>query len=200
MNNDHRNFLFLFVILICVFSMVGCGQQNSDKKEQGNMPEMVPIIELTSSSYKHEGRIPVKHATKNVSGGANISPQFSWSGAPDKTRSYALIMFDAYPRANNWVHWLVVNIPSDVSTLSEGASLKEMPGQALELNNTFGNKGYGGPQPPAGTGDHEYVTTIYALSVDHLSNAASIRTTTDLENAIDGNILAKAQYTGIVSR
>ena len=41
-----------------------------------------------------------------------------------------------------------------------------MPFRSYELINSFGTKGYGGPQPPSGSGKHYYDTTIYALNIE----------------------------------
>ncbi len=83
-----------------------------------------------------------------------------WSGAPKGTKSFVLLMDDLDPIANQWVHWLVVDIPADVSSLPEGASLRSMPAGAKELDNTWGKKGYGGPCPPNGT--HVYRFRLFA--------------------------------------
>lgn len=74
-----------------------------------------------------------------------------------------------------------------------------MPRGALELRNTFGTVGYGGPQPPIGTGAHSYVATIYALDVDKLAVTGSA-TRDDVLRAMDGHILAAATCTGRFGR
>lgn len=123
---------------------------------------------LTSESFDAGDPIPAKHARDGVAGALNISPQLSWRGAPDGTRSFALVMVDRHPIAGEWVHWMVVDLPADVDSLPEGASGADMPEGAVELRNTFGDVGYGGPQPPPGSGVHEYEIGIYALNVEHL--------------------------------
>ena len=62
-----------------------------------------------------------------------------------------------------WIHWAVINIPAFTDHLDEGASSK-LTSPALELVNSFGFKGWGGPQPPKNTGNHEYKFIIYALN------------------------------------
>ncbi|MBW1992109.1 MAG: hypothetical protein JRI59_08350 [Deltaproteobacteria bacterium] len=74
-----------------------------------------------------------------------------------------------------------------------------MPPGAVELNNSWGRPGYGGPQPPKGTGDHPYVITIYALSVPKLE----LRPDVGLEGfkqALEGKILDQASITGYYGR
>jgi Raf kinase inhibitor-like YbhB/YbcL family protein len=90
---------------------------------------------------------------------------------------------------------MVINIPPDVSALSEGASGKNMPPGSIEIRNSFGEAGYGGPQPPKGTGPHAYVITIYSLKdagLDLKPNA----TLADFQNAIKAKTLDEASLTG----
>ncbi len=91
---------------------------------------------------------------------------------------------------------MVINIPPEVSSIGEGASGKNMPAGAIELRNSFGDVGYGGPQPPKGTGKHQYVITVYALRearIDLKSDASL----TDFLNAINGKTLGQASITGL---
>lgn len=157
-------------------------------------------MRLESSAFVEGGRIPTPYCWKAVAGGENRSVPLSWSGAPDGTASLALAMVDRHPIANDWVHWLVIDIPTSVTAIPEGASgTASMPAGARELDNTFGSTGYGGPAAPPGTGDHRYETTVYALSLPRveLTGGASIA---DFERAIQGNVLAKATLTGVFSR
>jgi Raf kinase inhibitor-like YbhB/YbcL family protein len=155
-------------------------------------------MELSSSAFNDGGKIPIKYAMRGA-GGENISLPLAWKNAPEGTKSFALSMIDHHPVANNWVHWLVIDIPPDASSLQEGASGKEMPQGSMELRNSFGAIGYGGPQPPPGTGDHPYVVTLYALNVDKLDLDRS----TDLSrfrNSLKGKVLGEAVLTGYYGR
>jgi len=124
-------------------------------------------MELKSSACADEGKIPPQYVMPGA-GGKNLSLPLQWSGAPAGTQSFALSIVDPHPVANNWVHWLVINISGNVNSLEEGASGKNMPAGAVELHNSWGKAGYGGPQPPPGTGDHPYEVTLYALYVAKL--------------------------------
>ena len=50
---------------------------------------------LMSSEWRDGGTVPLRNVF-NESGcnGANVSPEFRWSGAPSGTRSFALTIFD----------------------------------------------------------------------------------------------------------
>jgi hypothetical protein len=108
-------------------------------------------------------------------------------------------MVDPHPVAQNWVHWLVINIPVNATSIDEGASGKKMPPGSVELKNSFGDIGYGGPQPPKGTGDHPYVFTLYALKVEKLDLGANTSLST-FKKALEGKILESATLTGKYGR
>jgi len=110
---------------------------------------------------------------KDGCGGGNVAPALRWEGEPAGTRRFAITVFD--PDAPNggrgWWHWLLLNIPADVHALpartgqSGGAVL---PSGAYQLDNDFGEAGYGGACPPKGNAPHRYVFTVWALKADKL--------------------------------
>ena len=157
-----------------------------------------PVMKLSSTAFTNGGKIPVSHVMPGA-GGQNISLPLEWADAPAGTKSFALSIIDPHPIAHNWVHWLVINLPGDVHALAAGASGKKMPPGALELNNSFGSPGYGGPQPPPGSGDHPYVVTVYALSVPHLDLGRQT-TLAAFQQALEGKVLASATITGYFGR
>ena len=121
-------------------------------------------MEITSAAFKDGGKIPTQHVMV-AAGGKNLSIPLVWKNIPPGTKSFALSIIDPHPIAQNWVHWFVINISAAVTSLPEGASPQKMPPGAVELKNSFGNIGYGGPQPPKGSGEHPYVVTLHALDV-----------------------------------
>lgn len=156
------------------------------------------VMEISSTAFKDGEKIPIQYVMPGA-GGKNISLPLSWKNAPAGTKSFALSMVDPHPVAQNWVHWLVINIPASVNSIAEGASKKKMPAGSIELKNSFGDIGYGGPQPPKGTGDHPYVITIYALNVEKLD--LSVNTTlSQFKKAIEGKVIGSANITGKYGR
>ncbi|HAY20675.1 YbhB/YbcL family Raf kinase inhibitor-like protein [Desulfobacca acetoxidans] len=155
-------------------------------------------MELTSTAFADKGKIPVAYVMPGA-GGKNISLPFSWSEVPPGAKSLALSIIDPHPVANNWVHWLIINIPCEAQGLLEGASRKNLPAGARELRNSFGEIGYGGPQPPKGTGDHPYVATLYALNVKELDLPGK-PSLAAFQKALEGKILATATITGFYGR
>jgi Raf kinase inhibitor-like YbhB/YbcL family protein len=155
-------------------------------------------MDISSTAFKDQGKIPIQYVMPGAAG-KNISLPLSWRNAPADTKSFALSMVDPHPVAGNWVHWLVINIPKGTTSIGEGASKKNMPQGSIELKNSFGDVGYGGPQPPKGTGDHPYVITVYALSVEKLSLGVDTSLVA-FQKAIEGKVIESASITGKYGR
>ena len=146
---------------------------------------------LTSSSFAANGEIPVRHTCQ----GKDVSPPLSWSGAPDGTRSFALIVDDPDapdPRAPRmtWVHWVLYNVPAETSELPEDVT--DLPPGTLQGLNDWKRPGYGGPCPPIGR--HRYFHKLYALDTElpDLGRPTKAR----VEAAMEGHVLASAELVG----
>jgi len=155
-------------------------------------------MEISSSAFKDGEKIPIQYVMP-AAGGKNLSIPLTWRNAPAGTKSFALSMVDPHPVAQNWVHWLVMNIPPQATSIGEGASKKKMPAGSVELKNSFGDIGYGGPQPPKGTGEHPYVITIYALNVGKLDLGLNTSLSA-FKKAIEGKVIGSASITGKYGR
>ncbi|GAB4055720.1 YbhB/YbcL family Raf kinase inhibitor-like protein [Catellatospora paridis] len=103
-------------------------------------------------------------------GGADISPQLSWSGFPEQTRSFAVTVFDPdAPTASGFWHWAVADLPVTVTELPAGAGDGgDLPGGAVTLRNDAGLRRYVGAAPPPGHGPHRYFIAVHAVDVDRL--------------------------------
>ena len=104
-------------------------------------------------------------------GGDNISPEVKWEDAPVKTKSFALTFFDPdAPSDHGWWHWLVVNIPLNVTFFPRNAGnpVSEYFDLGFQTINDYGEIGYGGPCPPPGD-PHRYILSVYALSVPEIN-------------------------------
>ena len=155
-------------------------------------------MQITSTAFQDGGKIPSQYVMPGA-GGQNVSVPLTWSGAPAGAQSFALAMVDPHPVARNWVHWLVIDLPQGSTSIPEGASGQGLPPGAVELQNSFGTAGYGGPQPPRGSGDHPYVFTLYALSTPQVEIGKSAGLAA-FKQALEGKILATATLTGYFGR
>jgi Raf kinase inhibitor-like YbhB/YbcL family protein len=148
---------------------------------------------LMSQAFKNGEPIPSKYACD----GEDISPPISWSGAPQQTRSYALIVDDVDTPMGKFTHWVIFNIPAVESSLEEGVpTVGTLSNGATQGRNGFGKIGYGGPCPPSGT--HRYVFHLYAL--DTLLSVQAGITEHDVLEAMKGHVLAEGELTGLYSR
>ena len=129
-------------------------------------------------------------------GGANVSPMLHWSGAPARTRSFVLTVFDPdAPRAGGWWHWIAYNILPTTRGLAAGTGAAASTTAGTFGKNDFGNENYDGPCPPPGK-PHRYVFTLYALNVPRVS----IPNGPAVEAAVRGHVLARAQIIGRYGR
>lgn len=148
------------------------------------------MLTVTSTSFADGAEIPAKYA-----GGQGISPQLSWSGAPEGTAAYVLIMHDvdvAVPAGNlagDITHWVVYNLPAATTSIPEGGPI---PSGAAQLS--MRGPQYMGPAPPAGHPFHHYVFQVYALNAPLALQAGATRA--DIEKAMDGKIVARGAYVG----
>jgi Raf kinase inhibitor-like YbhB/YbcL family protein len=148
---------------------------------------------LTSPAFANNGRIPAQYTCDGV----DISPPLSWSDAPQGTRSFALIVDDPDapdPKAPKviWVHWVIYNIPADVTSLPEDAARRGLPAGAQQGLNDSKRVGYNGPCPPIGR--HRYFHKLYAL--DTVLQDLGHPTKAQLLSAMQGHVLAEAQLVG----
>lgn len=150
-------------------------------------------FQLSSPGFPPGGEIPARHTCD----GSDASPALSWSGAPARTESFALIVDDpdapdpAAPR-RTFVHWLLYDLPADATGLPEGVAPEALPRGTRHGVNDWERPGYGGPCPPIGR--HRYFHKLYALDrkLGDLGRPDKAR----LERAMEGHVLGMAQLVG----
>ncbi|HZE07558.1 MAG TPA: YbhB/YbcL family Raf kinase inhibitor-like protein [Gemmatimonadaceae bacterium] len=149
-------------------------------------------LKISSSAFAPNGAIPSKYTCE----GADISPPLEWSGAPDGTRSFALVVDDpdapdpAKPQMV-YVHWVMYNIPASTTKLAENAAKTGLPEGTMQGNNDWKKPTWGGPCPPIGR--HRYFFKLYALDTQL---SLSKPTKAQLEKAMQGHTLANAELIG----
>ena len=150
-------------------------------------------LSLKSNAFDNGDEIPSKYTCE----GEDISPHLTWAGVPEAARSLVLIVDDPDapdPKAPKmtWVHWVLFNIPPDVSSLSEDIILEKLPPGTEEGLNDWKRTGYGGPCPPIGR--HRYFHKLYAL--DTVLEGMNTPTKGKVEAAMKGHIIEQAELVG----
>jgi Raf kinase inhibitor-like YbhB/YbcL family protein len=184
-----RCFLYLLVSLVCPCLLQGTTGEVYSKTRGGAKM----AITITSTAFAEGGMIPGEHTCD----GRDISPPLAWTGAPEGTKSLALICDDPDAPMGTWVHWVLFNIPATANELPQSIP----PDKLLEDGsrhgrNDFRKFGYGGPCPPGGT--HRYYFKLYALDME-LAQEPGL-TKAELIKAMEGHILAQGQLIGRYKR
>lgn len=163
---------------------------------------------LTSPSIKNGGSLSIEQVFKGFGcEGKNISPALVWQGAPKDARSFAVTVYDPdAPTGSGWWHWVVFNIPADVTALdADAGNASAMPSKApkgaVQSRTDFGAPGFGGACPPVGSAKkpHRYIFTVYALKTDKLDLDANASGAL-VGYMINANKIAKASFTAKFGR
>lgn len=126
--------------------------------------------------------------------GSDVSPALVWTEPPAGTQSLVLIFDDPDAPAGTWVHWVLYDLPTGARRLGEALPpTAQVAGGGRQGTNDFGKIGYGGPCPPPGK-SHRYFFKLYALDSRPTLKAGA--TKPDVEQAMKGHILAKAEMVG----
>lgn len=130
---------------------------------------------LKSNDFTSDGVLPVLYTCD----GKGISPQLSWSDAPEKTEAYVLIANEKESTPVNYI-WALY-IPKHIKSIQEN---RPLPKQIKVV------KTYTPPCAPKGGMSH-YNFTIYALSKTvKIDNQTTIES---IIGSIENLILAKAE-------
>ena len=131
------------------------------------------IFSLTSTTFKDGTIMPKKVANSQANAptnpncvGDNVSPEFSWTGVPEGTKSFVLTMFDPEGRAPSGVsHWVAYGIPASVTGFAEG-EVSKLSDKYVGGKSTQGVGFYSGPCTPPNASAHHYTFVLIATDFD----------------------------------
>lgn len=125
--------------------------------------------------------------------GKNISPELDWNNIPPQTASFALLISDPDAPSGTFYHWVLFNIPKNITKLPE--NLNQLPPETQTGNNSWGKAQYNGPCPPKGK-QHNYIVSIYALDtkLDVPANAEAKTILDAMQNHILGIAEIKSAF------
>lgn len=152
---------------------------------------MPTTLTLASSAFQPNGSIPSQYTCD----GDQTPPPLSIAGAPEGTKSFALIVEDPdvpvqVKPDGKFLHWVLFNIPATTTEIGPTGAV------GVQGLNGAGEEGYTGPCPPKEyePQEHRYVFSLYALDEDLSLKAGASRE--EVAQAMEGHILAEAQLIG----
>jgi Raf kinase inhibitor-like YbhB/YbcL family protein len=144
-----------------IVPLAGCGLLGS-----GNLP-LTPIAMTVSSGAFIQNTLPQRYTCLNKKA---VNPPLTWSGAPQGTRSIALVVDDSNAPITPYIYWIVFDISPETTDIQEG----QLPPGARQAQNSAGQAAYD-PPCPHGT-SHQYRFSVYALkSMLKLPEGASVQ-------------------------
>ena len=193
-----KHLLWIIPTLIVVAVIAGVAYTASARSTEAQYHASLPkSLQVTSNDFQNGAEMPVQFSCK----GAGISPQIQWTGAPENTKSFAMVTMDwdaPSPSLRMFpiVHWVVYNIPKDVTEIGQGWKSEDFAQRDISQGvNIAGQAAYAAPCPPLG--QHQYTFHVYALDLDLIQPASN--TKAGVMSAMQGHILAYGELIGMKS-
>ena len=174
------------VLAAVVLAAAGCG----DDTVEGPPPAAPATIRLSSAAFSDGATIPARFTCA----GEDLAPPLAWKDVPAGAKALALVMEDPDAPGGTFVHWTVLDMPPSTTGIRGG----RVPAGAVEGENSFGDRGYGGPCPPEGDRPHRYRFLVYGLRSQLGLGAGA--PPDDVRAAIGEKALARGELVGRFGR
>jgi Raf kinase inhibitor-like YbhB/YbcL family protein len=155
-------------------------------------------LQISSDAFEDNGDLPVDCSCE----GKGISPPLKWSNLPEGTRSLALLVTDEDLPAISFplfkiVHWMLYNIPVEMSELARGVNDAELSQLGIEVGPNWEREAQFYPACPV-SGRHRYASRLYALDVDTIQPKANNRS--GVLRAIENHVIAYSELNGFYEK
>ena len=190
--------LTLSILVLGILAIAACGGDGDagDEPKEADvdleaLEEGVPASIVVTSSFADGEAIPGKHSCY----GLGLSPPVSWTGAPEGTKSIAVVLVEPdSPDGENWVHWLLYGIPPATTEVPEALRSTEADRVGGKHGrNDFRRLGWEGPCPERGE-DGFYTLKVYALDTE--INLEEGATKGEVVSAMTGHLIGVGQLMG----
>jgi phosphatidylethanolamine-binding protein (PEBP) family uncharacterized protein len=164
---------------------------------QAQGPKSPDLLTVTSQHFADGATMALEQCAKAI-GGADLSPQITWSALPPGTAQLLLVVEDIdVPLSKPGVHCLALIDPA-VGQLEPGALNARQPGTGVQLMRSTVGRGYHGPAPIKGHGPHHYVFELFALAT-LVAPQPRARPRVFLP-AVTASVLGRGRLTGVYER
>lgn len=177
----------ILILMVLAAGTAGCF---GDKPEDLISKSGARLV-VSSSAFQSGQTIPNQYTAD----GGNRSPDIGWTSVPADAKSIAMIVDDT--DANGYVHWVIYNLPPGTTKLPSGLPRAgDLPslGQALQGQNSHGEPGYFGPQPPPGR-PHHYHFRVYAI--DEVLPLKAGASKDEVVKAMASHVIAQGELVGV---
>jgi phosphatidylethanolamine-binding protein (PEBP) family uncharacterized protein len=185
MKTKNKNIRFVLFAAIVFFAFWSCSK---NENESGDLSGFI----LSSPEIGADSLLPTAYTCD----GESATLPLIWTGAPQETVSFALIMHhEASPADIHW-YWVLYNIPAAVTSLS-----RNIKGIGTLGTNSVNDRTEYAPPCSQGPGIKAYTYTVYALSQNPSVPVPSDQVTREvLLTAISGITISSAKMTVYYSR
>ena len=156
------------------------------------------VFTLSSADFKDGEMLPKKVGDIAARGpnckGENVSPQLSWSNAPEGTKSFAFIVFDPDAGFGAGIsHWVAYGISPETTAFAEGEA-SQPSDKYIGGTSTKRLAFFGGPCPPPGS-PHHYLFQIVATDLNPMDLPFGL-TLPELQEKLKGHRKGESSIVG----